>query len=107
RSGARVRVPSGAAIEIAAAGDMVVQITSGTDATVPGVPGRWFGRRVEGELESGELRITTGPRFAGATLALTTPEANVVVTGTTLAVIREPAGTCVCVFDGRVRVGEK
>jgi len=29
------------------------------------------------------------------------------VTGTTLAVICEPAGTCVCVFEGVVHVGAK
>src|SRR4029077_6921354 len=56
---------------------------------------------------SGEIRITTGPRFAGARLAVSSPRAGAEVKGTTLAVIREPGGTCVCVYDGVVRVGEK
>ena len=33
------------------------------------------------------------------------PEVRVEVTGTTLAVIREPQGTCVCVLEGAVRMG--
>lgn len=107
RPGVRVRVPEGAAIEVANPGNLVVQITGGTDATIPEAPGRWFGRRIHAGIEAGELRITTGPRFAGAHLALSSPEAEVLVKGTTLAVIREPGGTCVCVFEGVVRVGEK
>jgi ferric-dicitrate binding protein FerR (iron transport regulator) len=56
-------------------------------------------------LATGEIRIATGPDFRGARLTIATPEARVEVTGTTLAVIREPAGTCVCVMQGNVRVG--
>ncbi len=107
RPGVRVRVPDGATLDIANPGNLAVQLTGGTDATVPGAPGRWFGRRIQAGIESGELRITTGPRFAGARLAISSPEAEIEVKGTTLAVIREPGGTCVCVHDGVVKVGEK
>lgn len=103
--GARVRVPAGCRIEIASARTLAIQMVAETDATVPPVPGRWFRRDVSAEIRSGEWRITTGPAFTGARLALTTPSARVEVTGTTLAVICEPQGTCVCVFEGRVRVG--
>jgi hypothetical protein len=107
RPGVRVRVPEGAAIEVANPGNLVMQITGGTDATIPQAPGRWFGRRIHAGIEAGELRITTGPAFAGAHLAVSSPEAEVEVKGTTLAVICESGGTCVCVFDGAVKVGEK
>jgi len=60
-----------------------------------------------GEVRHGEIRVTTGPAFHGARLHVQTPEATVVVTGTTLAVICEPIGTCVCVYDGEVGVGAK
>jgi len=53
------------------------------------------------------VRAVTGPAFHGARLAVETPEARVEVTGTTLAIICEPTGTCVCVLDGRVRVGTR
>lgn len=105
RPGARVRVPDGARIEITSPERAVVEFTPGTDVTVPEVPGRWFARRVSAEVRAGELRITTGRAFHGARLSISTPEAMVQVTGTTLAVICDPDGTCVCVLEGTVRVG--
>ena len=105
RPGVRVRVPDGAQIEIVSAGGIAIQIAAGSDFSVPEPPGRWFDRSAGAELRSGELRITTGAGFHGARLAVVTPETRVEITGTTLAVIREPAGTCVCVLDGRVMVG--
>jgi ferric-dicitrate binding protein FerR (iron transport regulator) len=104
RPGARVRVPIGTQIEIASGG-LLIQLNADTDATLPRAPGRWFGRKVLAAIRGGELRITTGRQFRGAQLAIESPEARIEVTGTTLAVIREPAGTCVCVLEGRVRVG--
>lgn len=105
RAGTRVRVPSGCTLEIESPGALRIELTAETDATVPAAPGRWFGRRVSSEIEAGECRITTGPRFRGAHLAIATPSAHVEVTGTTLAVILDPEGTCVCVHEGTVRVG--
>jgi FecR-like protein len=107
RPGARVVAPEGAEVELASAGGMVIQVTGGTEFTVPASPGRWFARRVTGAVRHGEIRVTTGPSFHGARFHLDTPEASVEVTGTTLAVICEPAGTCVCVFEGVVHVGAK
>jgi ferric-dicitrate binding protein FerR (iron transport regulator) len=105
QAGARVRVPEGSEIELMGPGQMLIQLTSGTDFVVPPTPGRWWRRSVSAEVRAGELRITTGPHFHGARLTLTTPAARVEVTGTTLAVICDPEGTCVCVLEGRVRVG--
>lgn len=105
RPGARIVMPEDSEIEIATAGGMVVQVTAGTEFTVPASPGRWFARRVAGTVRHGMIRVTTGPGFRGAQLQMVTPEATVDVTGTTLAVICEPVGTCVCVYEGAVRVG--
>jgi hypothetical protein len=105
--GARLTVPAAAEIELATAGGMVIQVTGGTEFTLPTSPGRWFGRRTIGALRAGEIRVTTGPAFHGARMRLDTPEAVVEVAGTTLAVIREPVGTCVCVYDGVVKVGAR
>lgn len=105
RDGARLRVPEGASLTIVAPGRVAVEVTPGTDARLGAPPARWLGRLATAEVESGELRITTGARFPGAHLRVKTPEANVDVTGTTLAVIAEPKGTCVCVMDGTVHVG--
>jgi ferric-dicitrate binding protein FerR (iron transport regulator) len=105
QGGARLRLPEGVSLTIAAPGRLAVEVTPGTEARLGAPPARWLGRIASAEVESGELRITTGERFPGSHLMVKTPEANVVVTGTTLAVIREPRGTCVCVMEGRVHVG--
>lgn len=103
--GARLSLPAGAELELASAAGLVVQVTPGTEVTLPATPGRWMHRRVSGALHHGEIRVTTGSAFAGARLHVLTPEASVEVTGTTLAVICEPTGTCVCVYDGVVKMG--
>ncbi|HYM80359.1 MAG TPA: FecR domain-containing protein [Candidatus Limnocylindria bacterium] len=105
--GARITLTGTTEIEIASQGQLVVQITPGSEITLPRPPGRWFGRTGTGAVWKGEIRVTTGPRFRGASLALETPEAAIDVVGTTFAVICERAGTCVCVLEGTVRVGPK
>jgi ferric-dicitrate binding protein FerR (iron transport regulator) len=105
--GLRIRVPDGATLEIASAGTMDVRMLSGADFTVPRLPALGWSKRTSCELRGGELRITTGERFRGTRMAIETPAAAIEVTGTTLAVICDPEGTCVCVLEGRVRVGPK
>ena len=107
RPGVRVRVPEGSRLVLASPGQIGLVATPGTDFTLPGSAGRWVGREVQGEVRSGILRLTTGPGFLGARLSLATPEAQVLVTGTTLAVICESEGTCVCVLEGAVEVGSR
>jgi len=105
RAGARLAVPANAELELMSTAGLVVQVTAGTEVTLPATPGRWMNRRVSGAIHRGEIRVTTGTAFAGAHLNVHTPEAAVEVTGTTLAVICESTGTCVCVHDGTVKVG--
>jgi len=81
-----------------------MQLSPGTELTLPSPPGRWFGRHARASVDRGLVRVTTGKNFDGARLAITTPEATVHVTGTTLAVIAEAAGTCVCVLEGTAHV---
>ncbi len=107
RHGGAVRLPADASLELVAPGSMAVEIVAGSDATIPPVAGRWFGRRLEAQVRSGEIRVTTGRDFHGARLAVRTPEASVMVVGTTLAVIRDSVGTCVCVMEGRVMMGPR
>lgn len=104
-AGTRVALPADADLALMGGRRMMLVIEPGSDVTLPGIPGRWFGRRVEGRVENGVLRVTTGPEFRGAALSLRTPDARVQVTGTTFTVIAEPAGTCVCVLEGLVKVG--
>jgi hypothetical protein len=104
KHGARLRLPNEGQIELAIPGQVALQVAPGTDDTRPAAAGRWFGRGTRASVAHGEVRITTGKAFYGARLAVETPEAMVQVTGTTLAVICEPTGTCVCVLEGSVRV---
>ncbi len=105
--GVRIEVPAGAELNLMADGVISMQLTGGTDLIVPPTPPRWFGRRSDLHVRQGEIRVTTGPAFHGARLAVTTPDALLHVTGTTFAVILEPTGTCVCVFEGSVQVGRR
>jgi ferric-dicitrate binding protein FerR (iron transport regulator) len=105
--GIQIEVPPDAEVHLRAGGVIAMQLTGGTELTVPPTPPRWFGRRAELYARAGEIRVTTGRAFRGARLDVFTPDAAVEVTGTTFAVILEPTGTCVCVLDGTVHVGHK
>jgi ferric-dicitrate binding protein FerR (iron transport regulator) len=105
RAGVQLATPSDGDLVLQAGDQMMLAVASGSVVTLPGTAGRWFGRRLAGRVDEGIMRVSTGAAFHGAALALRTPEAQVHVTGTTFAVICEPAGTCVCVLEGMVRVG--
>lgn len=104
QAGARLRVPEGTRIELASGTALRLEIEGGSTVALPRSPGRWLGRTVRAHLESGRLRIATGPDFRGARLRVMTPAAEVTAAGTKAAVICEPAGTCVCVLEGEVTV---
>jgi ferric-dicitrate binding protein FerR (iron transport regulator) len=104
KPGVFVQLPDNVTLEIASRGLLALQLTGGAQASVPQPPGRWFQRRAVAEVRGGEVRAVTGHGFHGARLAVTTPDARVEVTGTALAIICEPTGTCVCVYEGRVRM---
>ena len=104
RPGARVLLQSTHDLDLVSSGLLAMQLTPGTEAVLPSPPGRWFGRVGRASVSRGHLRLTTGRRFDGSRLMITTPDATVHVTGTTLAVIAESTGTCVCVLEGTAHV---
>ena len=105
RAGVQLAMPDDGDLALQAGDQMMLTVDPGSVVTLPGTAGRWFGRRLAGRVDAGVMRVSTGVSFHGAALALSTPEAQVLVTGTTFAVICEPAGTCVCVLEGMVQVG--
>ena len=107
KPGVEVEIPEGARMEILSARTLLVELTPGTRLTIPPPPPRFFSRHGELWTRDGLLRITTGPMFAGARLEVHTPDAMTRIAGTTVAVIMEPAGTCVCVLEGRAMVGRQ
>lgn len=105
--GVRVQVSDGAELDLRAGHVLAIQATGGTDLLLPPSPPRWFARRTSLHMQEGEIRVTTGPRFQGARLEISTPDAAISATGTTFAVILEPTGTCVCVLEGSVGVAPR
>jgi len=107
RPGVEVEIPDGAKLEIMSAKTLLIELTPGTKLTIPPPPPRFFGRNAELWTRGGLLRITTGPAFAGARFDIHTPDAMTRIAGTTIAVIMEPMGTCVCVLEGKAMVGRQ
>ncbi|HET9940685.1 MAG TPA: FecR domain-containing protein [Candidatus Eisenbacteria bacterium] len=105
--GVELVLPETASLALAAGSDLAMEILPGTRLTIPPAPARWFLRKSELFARGGELRLTTGPTFQGAKLEVHTDDAMIQVKGTTLAVIMEPMGTCVCVLEGEVMVGAR
>jgi len=104
RRGGRVRVPEGASLDLVVPGDIAVSLASGTDATLPAAPNRWWGRGARARVATGDAFFATGRAFHGATLDVETSELRAHVVGTTFAVLRHPEGSCVCVMEGRVQI---
>jgi ferric-dicitrate binding protein FerR (iron transport regulator) len=105
RRGAHLTLPGTASLDLVAPGMVAVSVEGGSDLVLPGAPNRWWSRAARGHVTVGNVFISTGRAFHGATLEMETPEAVAHVTGTSLAVLRDlEAGTCVCVMEGRVVV---
>lgn len=107
RPGATVVVPDGGRVDLVIPKVAAYELASGTHATLPAEPGRWFGRDTRCTLSVGEIRFESGPGFHGNTLTVHTPEGMAVITGTQVSVQRGSGGTCVCVLKGTVEVGVK
>lgn len=81
---------------------------------VPGTVARFCPPRTEKgvlevpiELVSGELLVHLDPSLGPTRLVVQTSEGVVNLTGTSLSILREASGTCVCVASGSVRIDVK
>ena len=99
-SGARVETGDDVQLELRNDDACFLVYTPGTSATIPARSSRWRTQKMNLSVEQGEVRATTGPGFDGTILEFATEEASVIVTGTTVAVIRNAEGTCLCVLEG-------
>ena len=106
RRGGRVRVEGAVTLDLVAPGVAAVALAPGAELQLSAAPGRWWARGMRAQVENGDAYFTTGRGFHGAHLDVTTPEVSVRAVGTAFAVLRESGATCVCVLEGRVRVGE-
>jgi hypothetical protein len=107
RRGGRVRVDGAVTLDLVAPGVAAVALAPGAELELSSAPGRWWARGMRAQVANGDAWFTTGRGFHGAHLDVITPEVSVRAVGTAFAVLRDPGGaTCVCVLEGRVRVGE-
>ncbi len=105
RRGGRVRVEGVLTLDLAAPGMVAVAVGPGGEMTLSAAPNRIWGRAMRAQLATGDAWFTTGRGFRGATLDVATPEASVRAVGTSFAVLRGEAQTCVCVMEGHVHAG--
>ena len=107
RPGAEIALSPRTELTLRTPGTLAIQLAPGTAMTLPGRPHRWFPRTLRTDIDAGEARFLTGPRFAGRTLVMATPEGHAEITGTVVSVLRDPAmgATCVCVMEGTARIG--
>lgn len=107
RRGGHIRLSDDVSLDLVSPGQIAVSLAPGCDITLPPAPNRIWDRAAHADLAMGDAFFATGPHFHGASLDVTTDEANAHVVGTSFAVLRQPHGTCVCVMEGRVRVNHE
>jgi FecR protein len=95
---------AGSELELQLGDRLRFRMLPGTQIELPKAPGRWFGRSRELELASGEIYGTTGGKQLGFDLDFKTDELTAVLTGTTFAVFRTDLASCVCLWEGGVKV---
>lgn len=105
--GGEVRTEGAVTLDLVARGHLALAIAPDARAVVPPAPNRWWARHAELRLESGDLYVSTGRAFHGATFDVQTPTAIARCVGTSFAVLSVPVGTCVCVMEGQVHVAAR
>lgn len=106
RRGGHILVDGAVTLDLMAPGVAAVALAPGADVQLSPSPNRWWGRGMQAVLNTGDAYFTTGRSFHGAKLDVVTEHARVRAVGTSFAVLSSPLGTCVCVMEGHVRVGE-
>lgn len=85
-------------------GTLEVELTPGSSLRFPPLPDFDGLVPLELELARGEAYVRTLEGYPGNPIRVHTEVADVTLSGTTVGVLVDEAGTCVCVAEGRVRV---
>lgn len=83
---------------------LVVDLLAGGSLSVPPLPVLDGVEPVEFDLGRGEAYLRTSPSYPGNPIVVRTDLADVTLHGTTVGVLVDAQGTCVCVADGTARV---
>jgi ferric-dicitrate binding protein FerR (iron transport regulator) len=84
-----------------------VRVLPGTEVTLAELPAPGTLEPYRFDLARGEVFIRTKVGFTGNPVLVDSDEVHVALTGTTLGVLRDDRGTCVCVADGEVDVRDE
>lgn len=95
---------AGAELELQLGRQLRFRMLPETQLLLPPAPGRWFDRERRLELRSGEIYGTTGGQTLAFDLEFATGELSAGLTGTTFAVFRTAEASCVCLWEGGIRV---
>ena len=100
--GCRVEVPAGATVQVAAAGQLVMDL-EGVAFTFPRPAHRWFGGELKSTIEGdGVVRMATGPGFEGSSYRLRFEGADLVARETVFTVRREGEEIGINVLEGEL-----
>jgi len=91
-------------LELQLGDDLRFRMLPNSRLTLPSPPGRWLSRSRILILERGEIYGTTGDNRLDFALKFETVELTAQLTGTTFAVFRTEAGSCVCLWSGAIQV---
>ncbi len=104
RAGRRIALAGDAQIDLVLGDLLVLQGAPGAEFEIPRFSRSRSGVTIEGAVAQSEVRFMTGAAFVGSRLVISGTASVAEVTGTTFAVICAPDTTCICVFEGSVRM---
>jgi ferric-dicitrate binding protein FerR (iron transport regulator) len=88
-----------------ALGDVLeLELRPGSELTFPMLPELDGVSPVSFQLSGGEMYVAARPGWPGNPIEVRTKSANVMLSGTTVGVLVDEHGTCVCVAEGKARV---
>ena len=99
-----IATAAGAELELQLGDQLRLRLRPESELDLPSAPGRWFDRTRRLDLHAGEVYGTTGGQSLTFDLSFATGELQAGLTGTTFAVFRTDEASCVCLWEGGIRV---